>query len=47
MIQPAFMFIVGVAVPYAYAKRAAFGQSRARLFGHWSINANAGWAFDR
>ena len=34
MIQPAFMFIVGVAVPYSYAKRAALGQSRARLVGH-------------
>jgi predicted acyltransferase len=37
MIQPAFMFIVGVAVPYSYAKRAALGQSRIRLVAHaWS-----------
>jgi heparan-alpha-glucosaminide N-acetyltransferase len=37
MIQPAFMFIVGVAVPYSYAKRAALGQSRRRLVAHaWS-----------
>lgn len=34
MIQPAFMFIVGVAVPYSYAKRAALGESRGRLVGH-------------
>lgn len=34
MIQPAFMFIVGVAVPYSYAKRAALGQSRGKLVAH-------------
>lgn len=37
MIQPAFMFIVGVAVPYSYAKRAALGDSRGKLVAHaWS-----------
>ena len=34
MIQPAFMFIVGVAVPYSYAKRAALGESRGRIMAH-------------
>jgi predicted acyltransferase len=34
MIQPAFMFIVGVAVPYSYAKRAALGESRGRIMVH-------------
>lgn len=37
MIQPAFMFIVGVAVPYSFAKRSALGQSRGKLVAHaWS-----------
>lgn len=37
MIQPAFMFIVGVSVPYSFSKRAALGQSRGRLVAHaWS-----------
>lgn len=37
MIQPAFMFIVGVAVPYSYAKRAALGDTRGKLVAHaWS-----------
>lgn len=37
MIQPAFMFIVGVAVPYSFAKRAALGESRGKLVAHaWS-----------
>jgi len=34
MIQPAFMFIVGVAVPYSYAKRVALGESRGRIMAH-------------
>ena len=34
MIQPWFMFIVGVAMPFAFAKRAAAGQSWGRQFGH-------------
>lgn len=34
MIQPAFMFIVGVAVPYSFAKRAALGESRGRIVAH-------------
>jgi predicted acyltransferase len=34
LIQPAFMFIVGVAVPYSYAKRAALRESRGRIMAH-------------
>lgn len=34
MIQPAFMFIVGVAVPWSFAKRQSLGQSRAGILGH-------------
>jgi heparan-alpha-glucosaminide N-acetyltransferase len=34
MIQPAFMFIVGVAVPYSYAKRTESGASRLEIFRH-------------
>ena len=34
MIQPAFMFIVGVAVPWSYAKRQSLGQSRTRILWH-------------
>ena len=34
MIQPAFMFIVGVAVPYSFAKRMAQGESRAKFLRH-------------
>lgn len=34
LIQPGFMFIVGVAMPYSYASRRARGDSQARLFGH-------------
>lgn len=34
LIQPAFMFIVGVAMPYSYASRRGQGQSWSRLFAH-------------
>jgi predicted acyltransferase len=34
LIQPSFMFMVGVAAAYSYAKRAASGQSQLRLFLH-------------
>jgi len=34
MIQPAFMFIVGVAVPYSFAKRQFLGNSRAQILRH-------------
>jgi predicted acyltransferase len=34
LIQPAFMFIVGVAMPFSYARRAAEGHSAWRRFGH-------------
>jgi predicted acyltransferase len=34
LIQPAFMFMVGVAMPYSYARRASLGHSWIRQFGH-------------
>jgi heparan-alpha-glucosaminide N-acetyltransferase len=34
MIQPSFMFMVGVAMPFSYASRRAAGQPRSSLFGH-------------
>jgi predicted acyltransferase len=34
LIQPSFMFIVGVALPYSIAARRARGDSFGRLFGH-------------
>ncbi len=34
LIQPAFMFMVGVAMPYSYARRASRGHSAVRRFGH-------------
>jgi predicted acyltransferase len=34
LIQPAFMFMVGVAMPYSYASRARSGQSERKLFLH-------------
>ena len=34
LIQPAFMFMVGVAMPYSYARRASLGHSRLRRFAH-------------
>jgi predicted acyltransferase len=34
LIQPSFMFMVGVALPFSYATRRAQGQSWGRMFGH-------------
>jgi len=34
LIQPSFMFIVGVAMPFSFARRRATGHSTARLWGH-------------
>ncbi len=34
LIQPSFIFIVGVAMPFAFAIRSARGESRAELFKH-------------
>jgi len=34
LIQPAFMFMVGVAMPFAYAKRRSLGQSHQKIFRH-------------
>lgn len=34
LIQPAFMFMVGVAMPYSYGKRRELGESTGRQFGH-------------
>lgn len=34
MIQPAFMFIVGVAVPYSFAKRQSLGEGRVPILRH-------------
>lgn len=34
LIQPSFMFMVGVSMAYSYAKRAAMGDSQSRMLGH-------------
>lgn len=34
LIQPAFMFMVGVAMPYAYSRRIAFGDTHGQIFFH-------------
>src|SRR5512137_31968 len=34
MIQPSFMFMVGVALPYSFARRRSQGHSYGKLFGH-------------
>jgi heparan-alpha-glucosaminide N-acetyltransferase len=34
LIQPSFMFMVGVALPFSFARRQAEGQTRWRQFGH-------------
>src|SRR3954465_2591675 len=34
LIQPAFMFMVGVAMPFAFAKRRAMGATRRELLRH-------------
>jgi predicted acyltransferase len=39
MIQPAFLFMVGVAMPFALARRMEEGYGFKRLFGHVSVRA--------
>lgn len=39
MIQPAFMFIVGVAVPFSFAKRQSLGDSRLKILRHGMARA--------
>ncbi|HET7220240.1 MAG TPA: hypothetical protein VFJ02_19430 [Vicinamibacterales bacterium] len=39
LIQPAFMFMVGVALPFSVASRTARGQTFARMFGHSVVRA--------
>ncbi len=39
LIQPAFMFMVGMAMPFAYGKRKAQGMSHSRIFGHVAYRA--------
>jgi len=39
LIQPAFMFIVGVAMPFSFARRAAEGQSFGRQWQHALVRA--------
>jgi predicted acyltransferase len=39
LIQPSFMFMVGVAMPFSYASRAARGDSWARQFSHALIRS--------
>jgi heparan-alpha-glucosaminide N-acetyltransferase len=39
LIQPAFMFMVGVSLPFSLARRRAEGQSFARLAGHAAFRA--------
>lgn len=39
LIQPSFMFMVGVSLPYSIASRLAHGQSEARLFAHTLFRA--------
>ncbi|HMC67474.1 MAG TPA: DUF5009 domain-containing protein, partial [Gemmataceae bacterium] len=39
LIQPSFMFMVGVAIPYSYASRKAKGDSEGRIWFHVIIRA--------
>ena len=39
LIQPAFMFMVGVALPFSIASRRARGQGFARMFAHSAVRA--------
>jgi predicted acyltransferase len=39
LIQPSFMFMVGVAIPYSYAARKAKGESEARIWFHTFFRA--------
>jgi predicted acyltransferase len=41
MIQPSFMFIVGVAMPFSYARRQTEGQPRGRQFVHALVRSIA------
>jgi predicted acyltransferase len=34
LVMPLFMFVAGVSMPFAFAKRAALGQSRGQMLGH-------------
>ena len=36
LIMPLFLFMIGVSMPFSFAKRLSLGQSRARLFGNHS-----------
>ena len=39
LIQPSFMFMVGVSLPYSYAKREAAGESFQRMLGHAAVRS--------
>jgi heparan-alpha-glucosaminide N-acetyltransferase len=39
LIQPSFMFMVGVAMPFSYASRTARGDSWGKQFGHAAVRA--------
>src|SRR5437868_2416009 len=39
LIQPSFMFMVGVALPYSYAGRKARGERERRVFAHTVLRA--------
>lgn len=39
LIQPSFMFMVGVSMAFSYAKRQRLGQSYAQLLGHATVRA--------
>jgi len=39
LIQPAFMFMVGMAMPFAYGKRRSLGMSHCRILGHVAYRA--------
>ncbi len=41
LIQPAFMFMAGVAIPYSYASRKAKGDSEARILFHVAVRSLA------
>jgi predicted acyltransferase len=39
LIQPAFMFMAGVAIPYSYASRKAKGESDAKIYFHIAVRS--------
>jgi heparan-alpha-glucosaminide N-acetyltransferase len=39
LIQPSFMFMVGVAIPFSYSRRREKGQSHARIYAHALVRA--------